>query len=115
MARLKCKDGDFALVIYDTPDCQQNIGKVVQVMGPAKVLTRSQMLGWRIKPLFPAPWGVTELDGSIGFEVVDWSSCVFHEDEWLMPICPQTPEEIWRDLQLKIDQGLIELGAVTGN
>ena len=115
MARLKCKVGDFALVIHDTPGCQQNIGKVVHVQGPARVLIQSQMMGWRIKPLFPALWGVTELDGSIGFEVVDWSSCVFHEDEWLMPISPQTPEEIWCDLQLKIDQGLIELGAVTGN
>ena len=115
MARLKCKDGDFALVIYDTPGCQQNIGKVVQVQGPARVLIQSQMFGWRIKPLFPAPWGVTQLNGSIGVEVVDWKSCIFHEDEWLMPLHPLPPEEIWRHLQVQIDQGLMELGAVTGN
>ena len=115
MARLKCKDGDFALVIYDTPGCQQNIGKVVHVLGPARVLIQSQMMGWRIKPIFPAPWGVTQLNGSIGVEVVDWNSCVFHEDEWLMPLRPLPPEEIWRDLQVQIDQGLLELGAFTGN
>ena len=70
MARLKCKDGDFALVIHDTPGCRQNIGKVVHVQGPVRVLIQSQMMGWRIKPLFPAPWGITQLNGNIGVERV---------------------------------------------
>ena len=30
---LKCQDGSFAVVIYDTPCCQQTIGKIVQVRG----------------------------------------------------------------------------------
>ena len=115
MAHLKCKDGDLALVIYDTPGSQQNIGKVVQVLGPARMVIRTQMIGWRIKPLFPTPWGVTQLNGSIGVEVVDWNNCVFHEDEWLMPLRPLPPDEIWREIQVQIDQGLRELGAVTGD
>jgi hypothetical protein len=112
MARLKCKDGDLALVIYDTPGSQQNIGKVVQVLGPATMVIRTQMIGWRIKPLFPAPWGVTQLNGSIGVEVVDWNSGVFHEDEWLMPIRPLSPDETWQEIQSEIDKYLVDVGAV---
>jgi hypothetical protein len=112
MARLKCKDGDFAMVIYDEPGSEQNIGKVVQVLGPATMVIRSQMMGWCIKPLFPVPWGVTQLDGSVGVEVVDWNSGVFHEDEWLMPIRPLPPEETWRDIQSEMDQYLVDFGAV---
>ena len=112
MARLKCRDGDLSLVIYDTPGSQQNIGKVVQVLGPATMVTRTQMIGWRIKPLYPAPWGVTQLDGSLDVEVVDWNSGVYHEDEWLMPILPLSPEETWQDIQAEMDQYLIDVGAV---
>ena len=70
------------------------------------------MIGWRIKPLYPAPWGVTQLDGSLDVEVVDWNSGVFHEDEWLMPIRPLSPEETWQDIQAEMDQYLIDVGAV---
>jgi hypothetical protein len=114
MAHLKCKDGDLALVIYDTPGSQQNIGKFVQVLGPARMVIRTQMIGWRIKPLFPAPWGVTQLDGCIGVELVDWSSGVVHEDEWLMPLRPVPPEKIWQDIQHEMDQYLVDIGAVMG-
>ena len=115
MARLKCKDGDLALVIYDMPGSQQNIGKIVQVQGPATLVIRTQMMGWRIKPLFSQPWGVTQLDGSLDVEVVDWNSGVFHEDEWLMPIRPLGPEKTLQEIQVEVDQYLVEIGAVVGN
>ena len=112
MARLKCKDGDFALVIYDTPGCEQNIGKVVRVLGPATLVIKTQMMGWRIKPLFPLPGFVEKLDGQISSEFVEWDSCVYHEDEWLMPLRPPSPEEIWHDIQTEMDIYLVEIGAV---
>ena len=96
MTALKCKDGDLAVVINDTIDCRQNIGRVVQVRGPVRKLKQSGMQGWRIKPIHKRVWGVTELDGRNVKELVFWSSGVFHEDAWLMPIRPH-------DIQQKAD------------
>ena len=61
---LRCKDGDLAVVINDTIDCRQNLGHIVQIRGPARMLKQSGMLGWLIKPLHKRVWGVTELDGA---------------------------------------------------
>ena len=55
MTALKCKDGDLAVVINDTIDCRQNLGRIVRLRGPVRVLKPSGMLGWRIKP--PNPLG----------------------------------------------------------
>ena len=109
---LRCKDGDLAVVIDDTSDCRQNLGRVVRVRGPVRKIKQSGMLGWRINPLHPTPWGVTELDGRSVTELVTWDSCVYHEDAWLMPIRPQSADEVWREVQQEIDQSLIEMGAV---
>ena len=109
---LRCKDGDLALVINDTIDCRQNIGHIVQIRGPVRMLKQSGMLGWLIKPLHKRVWGVTEFDGRSVKELVFWSSAVFHEDAWLMPIRPEPPEEVWQEAQEKIDQSLNDIGAV---
>lgn len=109
---LKCKDGDFAVVVFDTPGCRQNIGRVVQVRGPVRRLKQSGKLGWLIKPIHKRVWGITELDGQIVNELVFWKSLVLHPDAWLMPIRPKSSEDVWREALLRIDQGLIEMGAV---
>jgi hypothetical protein len=70
------------------------------------------MQGWRIKPIHKRVWGVTELDGQNVKELVFWSSGVFHEDAWLMPIRPQSPDEVWLEVQQEIVQSLIDIGAV---
>jgi hypothetical protein len=115
MALLKCKHGDLALVLYDTPGCEQNIGKVVIVRGPARIVIKTQMMGWRIKPLFPAPWGVVLHNGAIKSVVVDWFSCVFHEDAWLMPLRPLPPDAVWQEIQREMDRYLLDIGAVVSS
>jgi hypothetical protein len=66
---LKCKDGDFAVVVFDTPGCSQNIGRVVQVRGPVRRLKQSGKLGWLIKPIHKEFEGL-RLDGRIVKELV---------------------------------------------
>lgn len=112
---LKCKDGDIALVLNDTLGCEQNIGKVVFVKGPTITIIRSGMQGWRIKPLHPALWAVEEERRGVGLEFVEWSSKVFHEDAWLLPLRPQTPEAVWWQVQEEIDNYLIECGQVAAD
>ena len=112
MTALKCKDGDLAVVINDTIDCRQNLGRIVRLRGPVRILKPSGMLGWRIKPLHPTPWGVTEINGRSVNALVTWQGCVYHEDAWLMPIRPQSPDEAWQEVQQETVQSLIDIGAV---
>ena len=109
---LRCRDGDIALVIHDTLGCQQNIGKVVCVKGPAKTISRSGMQGWSIKPLHPELWAVEDEWWRVDQELVEWASNVCHEDAWLLPLRPQDPNAVWREAQQEIDQYLIDSGQV---
>jgi hypothetical protein len=43
---------------------------------------------------------------------VFWSSGVFHEDAWLMPIRPQQPDEVRLEVQQEIVQSLLDIGPV---
>ena len=91
LANLRCRDGDIALVVKETSICSANVGKLVRVRGPATTIIRTQMPGWRIKPLHRRLWYVEELNGRLVRELVNWNSCVFHEDAWLLPIRPEIP------------------------
>jgi hypothetical protein len=91
---LRCRDGDLAVIINDTPECQLNIGRVVRVKGPPRKIIKSQMAGWKIKPIRRTVLSIEEFDGRLVREVVNWNSHVLHEDAWLMPI---RPEELIED------------------
>ena len=86
---LRCRDGDIAIIINDTAICSSNVGRVVRVRGPASVLVRSQMPGWRIKPLHRRRLAIEDMDGTFTREPVNWDTCIFHEDAWLLPIRPE--------------------------
>jgi len=90
-ANLRCRDGDIAIIIKDTAICSSNVGRLVRVRGPASILIKSQMPGWRIKPLYRRRLSIEDLDGTFTRELVNWGSCIFHEDDWLLPIRPEIP------------------------
>ena len=86
---LRCRDGDLAVIIKDTPECHLNIGRIVRVKGPPRKIIKSQMAGWKIKPIRRTVLSIEEFDGRLVREVVNWNSHVLHEDAWLMPIRPK--------------------------
>lgn len=108
-ANLRCRDGDIALVVKETPICSANVGKLVRVRGPAKIVIMSQMPGWQIKPLHRRLWSVEELDGRFLRELVNWDSCVFHEDAWLLPIRPEIPAKGLADTKGRLSGRLASL------
>ena len=110
---LRCKDGDIALVIHDSKGCEQNVGKVVLVRGPARLIPRSGMQGWRIKSLHPSLWALEDQLFGVKMELLHWGSDVFHEDDWLLPLKPEDSEVSWWQVQQEIDRRLIECGHVT--
>ncbi len=109
---LRCKDGDIALVIHDTPGCEQNLGKVFCGKGPAETIIRNGSQGWRIKPLHPESRVIEDERCRAALALVDWDSAFCHEDTWLLPLHPQNPDSVWWAVQQKIDQYLIECGQV---
>ena len=91
--KLRCKSGDMAIIIYDTPECSSNIGRVVEVRGPVQVnkdyWTNAHC--WLIKSVHKALFKV-EYEHR-GKRVVvpkrcTWKNHIEHPDAWMIPIRP---------------------------
>ena len=87
MKRIRCKPGDLALVIYDTPDCVKNVGRLVRIRGPLKLNLELLLECWLIQPLSPAPYYVSELTRTRRM-VVKPTHSIEHPDRWLLPLRP---------------------------
>jgi len=49
---LRCKHGDLAVIVGEYPGCEANIGRIVQVRGPAHLSEQSgELLCWVIRPI----------------------------------------------------------------
>ncbi len=90
--KLRCKNGDLALVVHDESSCAANIGKLVRVKGPLNVNARLRLVCWLIEPVKRELWHwVKTKSGKIQVEVVTFASNVEHPDAWLMPLRPSRP------------------------
>ncbi len=89
---LRCKPGDIALVLYDEPGCEANIGRIVQVQGPINTNPRLQLPCWLIQPDVREPWMVGD-PGAFRSIRVTWRDRVEHPDAWMVPLRPLSEEE----------------------
>jgi hypothetical protein len=67
--KLRCKDGDIAVITWDLPDCLENIGRLVQVRGPLKI--EDEVAYWRIQPVTPQLYAFRELDDTLARDLVE--------------------------------------------
>lgn len=81
--KLRCKDGDVAIVIDDAPGCVRNVGRMVRVSGPVNV---HSIFGpcWLIQPLSMDPWAVQCALGVL-YDPPPLDR-VEHPDHWLLPL-----------------------------
>lgn len=86
MKRLRCKDGDLALVIIDTPGCIRNVGRFVRVSGPVLWNAEYSKYCWLIKPVCQGKWYL-ETAGRIEIVAATYPF-IEHPDCWLLPIRP---------------------------
>jgi hypothetical protein len=86
LVKLRCKDGDIAVITWDHPECLENIGRLVQVRGPLKI--EDEVAYWRIQPVTPQLYAFRELDDTLARDRVTWSSRIQHPDRWMIPIEP---------------------------
>ena len=86
---LRCKAGDLALVVYDEPGCDSNIGRAVEVRGPVAINPRIGLQCWLIRPTGSSRrWRVVRDPAPASTEMVSWENRIEHPDAWLLPIPP---------------------------
>ena len=89
----RCKHGDLAIIINETPQCRGNIGLIVQVRGPLEYLDMLDLYGWRIKPVHNKKLLVQMAkDADAEFQVIYWKYPMCVPDAWLLPISPTDGE-----------------------
>jgi len=89
---LRCKHGDLAVIVGEYPGCEANIGRIVQVRGPAVVTEQSDgLLSWIIKPVSRAKMVNLYIPDILIKEHVTWKKEIRMPDCWLIPIRP--PED----------------------
>lgn len=85
----RCKNGDIAIVLRDSPGCEGNVGRLVEVRGPTSTSCYPGMVSWLIQQIDQhGQWFIFETDGRITRETLTWRSRVYHPDAWLLPIRP---------------------------
>ena len=105
----RCKHGDLAIIINETPKCRGNIGLIVQVRGPLKYLGIVGLYGWTIKPLHKQKILVQMYeDADAEFQAIYWKYPRCIPDAWLLPIRPKDDdldvsdaEELLKSVNLK--------------
>jgi len=89
---LRCKDGDLAIIVGELPGCEANIGRIVQVRGPAHISEQcGDLLCWVIKPIDRKKMLILYIPDILVSDYVTWKMDIKLPDCWLIPIRP--PEE----------------------
>lgn len=108
--KLRCREGDLALITNDEPGCEGNIGRLVTVYGPV-VAYAIRGPSWHIEPVQPAPYfyAFEGDEGSVHRETVVLQDGVYHPDKWLLPLrpgldCGEAGEEIEETSPMDIDE-----------
>ena len=81
----RCQPGDLAIIAYDVPGCEDNIGRVVAVGGPAAIDFKGH-LTWLITPLTAEPY-IVAIPSTGGFRFMEPAvMLVEHPDDWMIPV-----------------------------
>jgi hypothetical protein len=86
---LRCKDGDLAIIVGELPGCEANIGRIVQVRGPAHISEQcGDLLCWVIKPIDRKKMLILYIPDILVSDYVTWKMDIKLPDCWLIPIRP---------------------------
>ena len=83
--KTRCKTGDLAIITDDVLGCEDNLGQVVLVRGPAPTDYKGQLI-WLITPVSDEPY-IVDMPDIKGFRVMVPSEMnIEHPDDWLIPV-----------------------------
>jgi hypothetical protein len=81
----RCKPGDLAMIKYDVPGCEANVGRLVIVNGPPAIDYKGQ-LTWLIMPVTPEPYVIDSPSTGV-FRFMEYGEQgIEHPDDWMTPI-----------------------------
>jgi hypothetical protein len=81
----RCKIGDIALIIRDEAGCEDNIGRMVNVLGPKRVASCGATT-WLIEPVIGTRITYIATSGKV---TTGKAILIEHWDQWLLPIRPE--------------------------
>lgn len=114
--KTRCEAGDIALVLFDEPQCLQNVGRLVRVHPKLMLNIQLKLQCWLIQPLDKSPWIYALADGSTHQTTDALGEQIEHPDNWMMPIRDNALSEeemaIYERIQDQIDQDLLHTGVV---
>ena len=106
--KLRCREGNAALIIREEPGCECNIGRVVTVQGPFKLQTENGPT-WLIEPESSEPWTYATYFGDrVVIRTIRFADMIEHPDSWLLPLRPE--DELDWLAQNETQKRLITLG-----
>ena len=83
--KTRCRPGDLAIITRDEPGYQENIGRIVEVHGPARQDSDTGT-AWLIVPVTRQPYAVMTKHGKLYDVEIKVSDEIEHPDAWMMPI-----------------------------
>lgn len=87
---LRCFEGQIAMINRESPGCEPNVGRLVEVTGPLKFSPYYQAYTWLIRPLRPQdPYWIERKTGIVA-EHITWADRIEHPDLWLTPIAERS-------------------------
>jgi hypothetical protein len=94
----RCKPGDLAIITCDVPQCTANIGRVVEISGPARY-DRNGRITWLIQPVTLEPYLINNWDDT-SVRFMDYrEEGIEQPDDWLLPIRPEKELDEVDDLE----------------
>lgn len=90
--KTRCRPGDLAIILRDAPGYEENIGRIVEVHGPARQ-TWDLGVTWLIVPVTRQPYAVQTRRGKLYDREITVDDEIEHADAWMMPIRPGTSQE----------------------
>jgi len=94
---MKCKHGDLAIIVDDFVGCEGNIGLIVRVIGPAKIV--NCMHCWQVVPMTGQPMWLLDYWDAYEETITDKLKAI-HPDKWLRPIRGNTQPVIEHQSEL---------------
>lgn len=85
MTTTRCRPGDLAIITRDEPGYQENIGRIVEVHGPARQDSATGTT-WLIVPVTRQPYAVMTKRGKLYSVEIKVSDEIEHPDAWMLPI-----------------------------
>lgn len=84
MGAIQCQAGDLAVIIFDERGCEDNVGRIVRVLGSPRT-DKKRGICWLIEAEYDDTWLIFN-DGYIDTDTRPFKIKTEHPDSWMIPL-----------------------------